>query len=142
METTFTIQELIDAINKHRYKEENVEYTIEQLLLNIEEEEFDGDIINIEKITLIQCIGLLSNHSTYLRILATKSLLHQTHYSVSDFSKLNNINLDYGEIIVLSKYCQKISDTENKTVKSKTNKNNKNVKMFDANILKKVLKIK
>lgn len=142
MEKTVTAVELLESINLYREKESLDNYTIEQLLIDIEEEEFDGDVFNIESLSLFQCIGLLSYQTTYTRVLAFKWLLRETHYTVSDFGKLHNMELEYGEVIVLSKYCQKVSDTEGKFVKTRINKNGKNVKMFDIFVLKKVMKIK
>ena len=142
MEKTLTSTELLEAINLYREKESLDNYTMEQLLTDIEEEEFDGDVFNINSLSLFQVLGLLSYQTTYTRILAFKYLLRETHYTVSDFGKLHNMDLEYGEVIVLSKYCQKVSDTENKSVKTRINKNGKNVKMFDVFVLKKVMKIK
>ena len=142
MEKTFTINELLESINKFKEQEDLQDYSINQILKDIEEEEFDGDIIDTEKITLIQCVGLLSYHGTYLRILALKHLLRQTHYSVSDFAKLNNIDLDFGEVVILSKYCKKLTDIEEKTIQTKVNPKGKEVRMYEINILKKAFKIK
>ena len=142
MEKTFTINELLESINRFKEEEDLENYSIEQILKDIEEEEFDGDIIDVEKITLLQCSGLLSNHGTYLRILALKYLLRETHYTVSDFAKLNNVELDFGEILIMSKYCQKITDSEQKTIQTKVNAKGKEVKKFEIYILKKAFKIK
>lgn len=142
MEKTVTSLELLEAINLYREKESLDGYTMVELLNDIEEDEFDGDVFNVDSLSLFQCVALLSYQTTYTRVLAFKWLLRETHYTVSDFAKLHDIELDYGEIIVLSKYCQKVSNTESKSIKTKINKNGKTVKMFDIFILKKVMKIK
>lgn len=138
MEKIFTINELLKIINDSREKEELKYYTLKELYSDLESEEVYDD----EGLNLIQCVGLLAYQSHFVRFLATKELLKETHFTVSDFCKEHKIEMDFGEIIAISKFCQKISDKENKVIKTKLNKNNKEVKMFDASILKKVMKIK
>jgi len=138
MEKIFTINELLKIINDSREKEELRYYTLKELYGDLESEEVYDD----EGLNLIQCVGLLAYQSHFVRFLATKELLKETHFTVSDFCKEHKIEMDFGEIIAISKFCQKISDKENKVIKTKLNKNNKEVKMFDVSILKKVMKIK
>ena len=138
MEKIFTINELLKIINYSREKEELKYYTLKELYDDLESEEVYDD----EGLNLIQCVGLLAYQSHFVRFLATKELLKETHFTVSDFCKEHKIEMDFGEIIAISKFCQKISDKENKVIKTKLNKNNKEVKMFDVSILKKVMKIK
>lgn len=141
MEKTVTIKELLDVINLFRVEEELEDYTIEELRGNIIDDELEDYIIEEESIDFYQCIGLLAYQPHYVRLLCTRELKKETHYTVSEYSKLNNLELEYGEVIIISKYCQKISDAENKIVKSKINKNNKTVKMFDVFVLKKAMKL-
>ena len=70
MENTFTVNELLEVINLTRTLDDDLEpYTIDQLFNDIVEEELDEITIDDEKITLIQCCGILSNQSSFVRIL-------------------------------------------------------------------------
>ena len=142
MENTFTVNELLEVINLTRTLDDDLEpYTIDQLFNDIVEEELDEITIDDEKITLIQCCGILSNQSSFVRILCMKKLQKESHFTVSDFAKKNGFDLDFGEIIVISKHCQKITEQEKKQIRFVKNKNNKEVKMFDEIVLKKAFKL-
>lgn len=138
MEKNFTLFELLDVINLCREKEDLIPYTAHQLSNDMDED----DVLDDTNISLIQAIGLLAYQSHYVRIVATKELLKEEYMSVGDYCKKNDISADYGEIIAISKVCQKISTAENKNVKSRINKNNKPVKMFHFSVLNKALKIR
>lgn len=137
MEKTFTVSELLEVINNSRRIDEQPDYLLSELISNIEDEE----IVNCEKITAIQAVGLFAYQDHFVRMISTKEILKETHMTVSDFCKQNEIEMEFGEIVAVSKLCQKISDKEFKEVKTKINNNRKEVKMFDVYILKKVMKL-
>lgn len=140
MEKKFTITEILNVINYARGSEDLRNYTKNDIMKDIESEQEINEKNNIE-FSLIECIGIFAYQSHFVRYIATEKILQETHLSVSDFCKENEIKMEFGEIIAISKLCQKISDKEKKIVKSKINKNNKEVKMFDVSILKKVMKL-
>lgn len=125
---------LFKLINEKREEEE---LHVNTYLQNLEEEELQ----DLEFITIIQCIGLLAYEDHYVRKLVTKELLKKTHYSVSDFCKENKIQITYGELIGISKSCSKENEKQGKIINTKINKNNKEVKLFDISVLKKVMQL-
>jgi hypothetical protein len=102
----------------------------------------EDEVKDENRISVIEAVGLFAYQTHYVRFLATKEILKTEYYTVNEFCKENNFDVDYGDIIALSKLCQKISDKESKIVKTKINKNKKEVKMFYVSVLKKALKMK
>lgn len=141
MDKTFTAEELLKIINIEISKElsgELEKYTRDKMIIDLDNDEVE----DYEKMTLIECVGLLAYQDHYIRFMVTKELLKETHYTVSEFCKEYNIEMEFAEIIAISKLCQRVTLTENATIKTKINKNKKEVKMFELAILKKVMKIK
>ena len=118
MENYFTTEELLIIINKCREIEDLTDYHINQLYEDIENDEIQDD----NKISIIEAVGLFAYQTHFVRFLATKEILKKEYYTVNEFCKENNLDVDYGEIITLSKLCQKISDKEEKVVKKTAKK--------------------
>lgn len=138
MEKFFKAEEILKRVNRWRNHEDEDDYSIEALIKDMEEEEIE----DYEKINIIQAVGLLAYHGHFVRQKVTEELLKDDYYSVSDFCKENKIEADYGELIALSKYCTKVSLNNNYGIRERLNKNNKKVKMYHIDVLKKVFRIK
>ena len=140
MDKTFTAKEILKIINvfiKEDLSGGLIPYTQKKMEIDMDNE----DIFDYKNITLIQAVGLLAYQDHIIRHQVDRELLKETHYSVSDFCKENDIEMDFGEIIAISKLCKRITDSENLTVKTKVNKNKKEVRMFEVAVLKKVFKL-
>ena len=140
MDKTFTAKEILKIINvfiKEDLSGGLILYTKKKMEIDMDNE----DIFDYKNITLIQAVGLLAYQDHFIRHQVVRELLKETHYSVSDFCKENDIEMDFCEIIAISKLCKRITDSENLTVKTKVNKNKKEVRMFEVAVLKKVFKL-